>query len=118
MCNLCFSPSSTHKHGATVAQFRLPFERDLNPSSPAFPSCLGDLAARLKAWRSRLASTLDATMPPFLHLEHEARNLQVCLSVGQVTMDSGLLWPPFVCHKVKGLLRSCHTMHEAGTLNL
>lgn len=77
MCNLCFSPSSTHKHGATVAQFRLPFERDLNPTSPSFPSCLGDLAARLKAWRLRLASTLDATMPPCLHLEHEARNLQV-----------------------------------------
>ena len=86
VCNLCFSPSSTHKHGATVAQFRLPFERDLNPTSPAFPTCLGDLAARLKAWRLRLASTLDATMPPFLHLEHEARNLQVCLSVRQATI--------------------------------
>ena len=81
MCSLCFSPSSTHKHGATVAQFRVPFERDLNPSSGSFPSSLGELASRLKAWRARLAATLDETMPPVLHLENEARNLQVILPI-------------------------------------
>ena len=77
VCSLCFSPNTTHKHGATVAQFRVPFEMDLNPASQGFPTSLGELAARLKLWRARLAATLDNNMPTQLQLEHEARNLQV-----------------------------------------
>lgn len=79
VCRLCFSAESTAKHGRTVASFREPFERDLNPLTPGFPTTLGELALRLKTWRTRLQNTLDETMPACLHLEAESRNLQVGL---------------------------------------
>ena len=79
VCRLCFSAESTAKHGRTVASFREPFERDLNPLTPGFPATLGELALRLKIWRLRLQTTLDQTMPPCLHLEAESRNLQASM---------------------------------------
>jgi len=34
-------------------------------------------AARLKTWKATLQSTVEDTMPAFLRLEDESRNLQV-----------------------------------------
>ena len=37
-------------------------------------------AARLKTWKATLQSTVEDTMPAFLRLEDESRNLQVELT--------------------------------------
>ena len=42
-----------------------------------WPGSLGELAGRLKTWRATLQSTVEDSMPPYLRLEDEARNLQV-----------------------------------------
>ena len=98
---LCFSAESTAKHGRTVASFREPFERDLNPLTPGFPSTLGELALRLKVWRTRLQNTLDETMPACLHLEAESRNLQVSHSCILLT-----------CRQEKDFDHYMHVMHS------
>ena len=36
-------------------------------------------AARLKTWKATLQSTVEDTMPAFLRLEDESRNLQVVI---------------------------------------
>jgi len=50
---------------------------DLNPEGPGFPATLGELAEKLKAWRNRLQTELEAAMPASLRLEEECRALQV-----------------------------------------
>jgi hypothetical protein len=58
-------------------ELREGFLHDLNPESPGFPHTLGELAERLKAWRNRLTTELEAAMPHSLRLEEECRALQV-----------------------------------------
>ena len=78
MCRVCFSDDNASKHGRIVAQYRDQFLRDLNPDpNPNFPATLGDLAARLKAWRNTLQHTVEATLEPVLRLEEESRSLAV-----------------------------------------
>ena len=64
------------KH-SRMGEYREQFVKDLDPSSPGWPATLGDLSARLKTWRATLQSTVEDSMPPYLRLEDEARNLQV-----------------------------------------
>ena len=64
------------KH-SRMGEYREQFVKDLDPSSPGWPATLGDLSSRLKTWRATLQSTVEDSMPPYLRLEDEARNLQV-----------------------------------------
>ena len=64
------------KH-SRMGEYREQFVKDLDPSSPGWPATLGDLSGRLKTWRATLQSTVEDSMPPYLRLEDEARNLQV-----------------------------------------
>ena len=77
ICKVCFSDDNVSKHGHGVSQYREQFLADLNPTEPGFPTTLGDLAARLKAWRNTLLATVEDSMPPVLRLEEESRTLQV-----------------------------------------
>ena len=65
------------RHGRLMSEYRDSFVRDLDPASPGWPASLGELSARLKAWRATLQSTVEDSMPAYLRLEDEARNLQV-----------------------------------------
>jgi hypothetical protein len=66
------------RHGRMMSEYKDQFVRDLDPASPGWPATLGELSARLKAWRATLHSTVEDSMPPSLRLEDEARNLQAC----------------------------------------
>lgn len=78
VCRVCFSDDNATRHGKVVAQYREQFLRDLNPDpNPNFPATLGDLAARLKAWRNTLQQTVEETMDSTLRLEDESRALAV-----------------------------------------
>jgi hypothetical protein len=57
-------------------ELRESFLHDLNPESSGFPITLGELAERLKSWRNRLTTELEAAMPASLRLEEECRALQ------------------------------------------
>ena len=76
MCKACFSNEHMAKH-SRMGEYREQFVKDLDPSSPGWPATLGDLSGRLKTWRATLQSTVEDSMPPYLRLEDEARNLQV-----------------------------------------
>ena len=76
VCKACFSNEHMAKH-SRMGEYREQFVKDLDPSSPGWPATLGDLSARLKTWRATLQSTVEDSMPPYLRLEDEARNLQV-----------------------------------------
>jgi hypothetical protein len=71
-------------------ELREGFLHDLNPESPGFPHTLGELAERLKAWRNRLTTELEAAMPHSLRLEEECRALQVS-GTGHMGSNSLLL---------------------------
>ena len=76
VCRACFAPDTAARHGARMASYRDRFLADLSPDAPAFPATLGDLASRLKAWRSTLAATVDGMYPGgTLRLEAESRPL-------------------------------------------
>ncbi len=76
VCKACFSNEHMAKH-SRMGEYREQFVEDLDPSSPGWPATLGDLSGRLKTWRATLQSTVEDSMPPYLRLEDEARNLQV-----------------------------------------
>ena len=111
VCKACFSNEHMAKH-SRMGEYREQFVKDLDPSSPGWPATLGDLSARLKTWRATLQSTVEDSMPPYLRLEDEARNLQVpaALSLslthlitpstrpnnGQKALQSGKLHPLLV----------------------
>lgn len=76
VCKACFSNEHMAKH-SRMGEYREQFVKDLDPSSPGWPATLGDLSGRLKTWRATLQSTVEDSMPPYLRLEDEARNLQV-----------------------------------------
>lgn len=59
------------------AELREGFLADLNPESPGFPHTLGELADKLKSWKNKLQTELEAAMPTSLRLEEECRALQV-----------------------------------------
>ena len=66
------------KQAATILQYKEQFLKALNPDdNPDFPPKLGDLAARLKAWRNTLQQALDESIDPVLKLEDETRGLMV-----------------------------------------
>ncbi|KAL0020642.1 hypothetical protein WJX79_010395 [Trebouxia sp. C0005] len=57
---------------ATIADYKDRFIHDLNPEAPGFPSTLGDLATKLKAWKDLLQNTVEDSMPAALSLEQES----------------------------------------------
>ncbi len=68
------------KQATTILQYKEQFLKALNPDdNPDFPPKLGDLAARLKAWRNTLQQAVDETIDPVLKLEDETRGLMVTL---------------------------------------
>ena len=84
VCKACFSSEHMVRHGRLMSEYRDSFVRDLDPASPGWPASLGDLSGRLKAWRATLQSTVEDSMPPYLRLEDEARQLQVRMPCMQV----------------------------------
>lgn len=79
VCRACFASDSSRLQARSMQplELREGFLHDLNPDSPGFPHTLGDLAEKLKAWRNRLTTELEAAMPHALRLEEECRALQV-----------------------------------------
>ena len=68
------------KQATTILQYKEQFLKALNPDdNPDFPPKLGDLAARLKAWRNTLQQAVDEAIDPVLKLEDETRGLMVCV---------------------------------------
>lgn len=66
------------KQATTILQYKEQFLKALNPDdNPDFPPKLGDLAARLKAWRNTLQQAVDEAIDPILKLEDETRGLMV-----------------------------------------
>ncbi|KAL0051806.1 hypothetical protein WJX82_002492 [Trebouxia sp. C0006] len=79
VCKACFSSDTVNRHSrssraavATIADYKDRFIHDLNPEAPGFPSTLGDLATKLKAWKDLLQNTVEDSMPAALSLEHES----------------------------------------------
>lgn len=77
LCGYPLNPLQTAAFVPQPAELREGFLADLNPESPGFPHTLGELADKLKSWRNRLQTELEAAMPASLRLEEECRALQV-----------------------------------------
>lgn len=78
ICRHCFMDDGRIKQATTILQYKEQFLKALNPDdNPDFPPKLGDLAARLKAWRNTLQQALDESIDPVLKLEDETRGLMV-----------------------------------------
>ncbi|WIA37453.1 hypothetical protein OEZ86_014371 [Tetradesmus obliquus] len=78
VCRACFASETSKLQARNMqpVELREGFLHDLNPESRGFPHTLGELAERLKAWRNRLTTELEAAMPHSLRLEEECRALQ------------------------------------------
>ncbi|CAN0918697.1 Transcription-associated protein 1 [Linum grandiflorum] len=77
VCRACFSADAVNKHVDFVREYKLDFERDLDPDSTStFPGTLSELTERLKHWKNVLQSNVEDRFPAVLKLEEESRVLR------------------------------------------
>ncbi|KAF2312392.1 hypothetical protein GH714_034499 [Hevea brasiliensis] len=77
VCRACFSADAVNKHVDFVREYKLDFERDLDPESTVtFPATLSELTERLKHWKNVLQSNVEDRFPAVLKLEEESRVLR------------------------------------------
>lgn len=77
VCRACFSADAVNKHVEFVREYKLEFERDLDPESTAtFPATLAELTERLKHWKNVLQGNVEDRFPAVLKLEDESRVLR------------------------------------------
>ncbi|KAJ3683868.1 hypothetical protein LUZ60_014095 [Juncus effusus] len=77
VCRACFSAEAVNKHVDFVKEYKLEFERDLDPESTAtFPSTLAELTERLKHWKNVLQSNVEDRFAAVLKLEDESKVLR------------------------------------------
>lgn len=77
VCRACFSADAVNKHVDFVREYKLDFERDLDPeSTTTFPATLSELTERLKHWKNVLQSNVEDRFPAVLKLEEESRVLR------------------------------------------
>ncbi|XP_074572437.1 uncharacterized protein LOC141828947 isoform X1 [Curcuma longa] len=76
VCRACFSTDAVNKHVEFVREYKLEFERDLDPERAAtFPATLSELTERLKHWKNILQSNVEDRFPAVLKLEEESKVL-------------------------------------------
>ncbi|XP_042425801.1 transformation/transcription domain-associated protein-like [Zingiber officinale] len=76
VCRACFSADAVNKHVEFVREYKLEFERDLDPERAAtFPATLSELTERLKHWKNILQSNVEDRFPAILKLEEESKVL-------------------------------------------
>lgn len=77
VCKACFSQDAVNKHVDFVREYKLDFERDLDPENVStFPATLAELTEKLKHWKNVLQSNVEDRFPAVLKLEDESRILR------------------------------------------
>jgi transformation/transcription domain-associated protein len=77
VCRAFFSADAANKHVHFVREYKLDFERDLDPESTStFPATFSDLTERLEHWKHVILSNVEDRFPAVLKLEEESRVLR------------------------------------------